>query len=38
MDHRVALAMAGVGLVKAETHPVSLRSVPAVVPKKDEEK
>ena len=30
--------MARTSAVKAETHPVSLRSVPAIVPKKDEEK
>ena len=38
MDRRAALVMAGASSVKAETCLISLRSVPAVVPKKDEEK
>ena len=30
--------MAGISAIKAKTRPVSLRSIPVVVPKKDEEK
>ena len=38
MGYRLALVMAGASSVKAESCLVSLRSVPAIVPMKEEEK
>ena len=38
MGYRSTLVMVGASSVKAESRPVSLRSVPVVVPTKEEEK